>query len=121
MVLHMIFQHWSVTIIKSLKIVPTASLEIVVQSTGWQLLDGWTMAECTPGVLSRQTLQLQPSITKTPILIREDDQQKQNLVWPEESMPTKDEAPQPAQPQSQFYAEQSTIIAIGISDLFTIH
>ena len=38
------------------------------------------MADCTPkGVLSRQTLQSQPSITKTPILKREDDQNKTEL------------------------------------------
>ena len=65
----MLFQH---LLIKSLKIFPTASMEIVMQS-----LDGQMMVDCTPkGVLSRQTLSFQPSITKTPILKRKDDPQK---------------------------------------------
>ena len=41
------------------------------------LLDGRMMVDRTPeGVPSQQILQLQPSITKTPILKSEDDQQK---------------------------------------------
>ncbi len=68
----MLFQHLSITLIKSLKIFPTASVEIVMQ-----LLDGGTMAERTPkGFLSMQTSSLQLLITKTPILKRKDDQQK---------------------------------------------
>ena len=46
--LHMLFQHSSVTVIKSLKIFSTAFVKIVVQSAGWQLLDGRTMVEHTP-------------------------------------------------------------------------
>ena len=58
--------------------------------------------------------------SKTLILKRKVDQQKTNLILPEESMPMKDKAPQPVQLQSQFNTEQPMQIAISIFQLFII-
>ena len=94
----MLFQLLSITV-KSLKIFPTASMGIMLQ-----MLDGRTMVDHTPeGVLSWQISSLQPSITKTPILKRKDDQQKTESHL---TRRVNSYEGQLVEAQSQFYAEQ---------------